>query len=376
MIFTVTRVELSGYRSIAEMDLRLGRVNVLIGPNGAGKSNLLSFLQLVPRLRTRSLRLFVAQAGGADALLHQGSRRTQSMSFRLKTDVDGTLETVYGGRLEFAADNSLFFGEERIAGLRAGEGSTTYTSLGTGHSESHIEASSKNPSLWPASIIRSWMMRMNFFHFHDTSLTSPLRGLGRQEESDYLRSDGRNLAPYLYRLANSSREEDRAAFARIESLTQRIAPYVKSLLPVLAVPELGERSTVRLDWMDVNDCHFGAHQLSDGTLRALALFTALAQPANCLPGFVIIDEPELGLHPAALALFVDLVRSVSSRCQVILATQAPALLDHFEPQEVVVVEAPQGISTFRRLDANDLAGWLEDYRLSELFDQNVLGGRP
>ena len=77
-----------------------------------------------------------------------------------------------------------------------------------------------------------------------------------------------------------------------------------------------------------------------------------------------------------MTIFAELVRSVSPRCQVLLATQSPALLDHFAPEEVVVVEQHDGETTPRRLDPVALEGWLEDYRLSELYDKNLLGGRP
>jgi predicted ATPase len=144
----------------------------------------------------------------------------------------------------------------------------------------------------------------------------------------------------------------------------------------LVNPAAGDESAVRLDWVDERDQVFGPHQLSDGTLRCIALFTALAQPVETLPSFLTIDEPELGLHPAALHLLAGLVRSTSAHCQILLATQSPALLDLFEPHEIVVTERKDGSTELRRLDPNALATWLEDYSLSELYDKNVLGGRP
>jgi predicted ATPase len=217
---------------------------------------------------------------------------------------------------------------------------------------------------------------MSFFHFHDTSVTSPLRQNARQEDTRYLRSDGSNLAAYLYSLANAEGAAHQKAWRRINDFVRRIAPFVKTLDPAPVDPSQGERSAIRLDWTDESDHVFGPHHLSDGTLRAIALITALAQPAESLPRFVSIDEPELGLHPVALAIFASLVRSVSMQCQVLLATQSPALLDHFEPEEVVVAERVAGETELRRLDSDDLAAWLEEYCLSDLYDKNVLGGRP
>ncbi|MEQ1735103.1 MAG: AAA family ATPase [Rhodoglobus sp.] len=376
MTTTLSRIFLAGFRSIERMDIPLGRTTVLIGPNGAGKSNLLSFLQLVPRLRTQSLRLFVGQAGGSRSLLHQGVQRYSEIGFRLEATTGDGDHTAYVGTLGAAAGDTLVFLDERVEERRAGSFSFVGKALGSGHNESQLLPCSKNPAFRPASVVSDWVAQIGFFHFHDTSFMAPLRTNSRQEDDRALRADGGNLAAYLYRLATSSREVDQAAFARITSLVQRIAPFVKTLEPRLIAPELGPRSAVALFWTNVNDVPFAVHHFSDGTLRAIALFTALAQPADHLPAFIAIDEPELGLHPAALALFVSLVRSVADRCQVFLATQSPALLDHFRPEEVVVAEAPNGVSTFKRLDAAELETWLEDYRLSDLYDKNVLGGRP
>jgi predicted ATPase len=142
---------------------------------------------------------------------------------------------------------------------------------------------------------------MNFLHVHDTSLTSPLRQNSKQEDIHFLRSDGSNLAAYLRELASAQSESHRAAWKRIIGLVRQVAPFIKTLQPALVVPSQMSTSAVRLDWIDERDQVFGPHHLSDGTLRAIALITALAQPAERLPAFVSIDEPELGLHPAALA---------------------------------------------------------------------------
>jgi predicted ATPase len=166
--------------------------------------------------------------------------------------------------------------------------------------------------------------------------------------------------------------EQQAAWLMLSSLVQRIAPYIHSLEPTLNV----DGATVRLDWVDEDHERYGVDALSDGTLRAIALFTAITQPAATLPQLIIIDEPELGLHPAALNLLIELIRSRTADCRVLLATQSPALLDLLRLDEVVVVEREDGGSTFKRLDADALQDWLNDYRLSELYDRGVLGGRP
>jgi len=376
MITTLSRIQLEGFRSIRSLDLALGRTTVLIGPNGAGKSNLLAFLKMVPMMESQSLRLFIGRSGAAESNLYYGPKRTPVMSFRIDAEQDDGAASAYAARLAHAAGDSLVFVEESVLARQSGQDHWQTTSLGVGHVESQLKPSSRNPAFWPASVVRSWVSHMNFYHFHDTSMESPLRGHGRQEESDYLRADGRNLAPFLYRMANSTSEADRAAFDRITRILQQIAPFVKSLEPALAEPNDPVHSLVRLDWIDQQDNRFGVHQLSDGTLRAIALITALAQPKERLPKFICIDEPELGLHPAAVVSLAGLVRSVSAWCQVMLATQSVALLDEFTADNVIVVENHAGESRFIPQNSSKLASWLDEYTLSDLYQRNVLGGRP
>lgn len=374
----LTRIHVEGFRSLKDVKLELppARPTVLIGANGSGKSNLLSVLRMVPLMRTQSLRRFVAEAGGASALLHYGPQVTREIGLRLDFSQDGSANA-YAARLGWASGDALVFLDETVEFQRlAPTGPRQTFSLGAGHAESRLEEEASSPNKITERTVRWWLSQMTFFHFHDTSRTSPLRQNSRQEDTHYLRSDGSNLAAYLRAFAEGEGEGYQAAWSRIQGLVRRVAPFVKQLKPSLVDPSVPERSAVRLDWIDERDQLFGPHHLSDGTLRTIALFTALAQPADRLPAFISIDEPELGLHPAALAVFASLIRSVSPRCQVILATQSPALLDLFEPEDVVVAERKGGESTLRRLEPAALSEWLEDYTLSELYDKNVLGGRP
>ncbi|MEQ1508664.1 MAG: AAA family ATPase [Myxococcota bacterium] len=193
----------------------------------------------------------------------------------------------------------------------------------------------------------------------------------RRVDDRTVRSDGGNLAAYLYGLRGSTEHDDRAAWDLLMHRLRHTAPFIRDL-----VPEPVGRDHVRLDWIDSRGDRYGVHQLSDGTLRALALFAALGQPIARRPRFITIDEPELGLHPSALHSVCELIRSVAPTTQVLMATQSPGLLDQFEPADVIVVEAHEEGSVFRRLDPLALSGWLDEYTLSDLFEKNVLGGRP
>lgn len=365
------RIRIQGFGSLANVALEPGRLTVLIGPNGSGKSNVLRALQLVPLLRTQSLQRFVGEAGGASALLHYGPKRTQAITLEIEFR-QGEQRNSYQARLGFAAGDRLLYLDESVGYQPHPEAPEKETSLGAGHWESQLREQAKAGEM-TARTVDYWLSQLTFFHFHDTSMTSALRTHARAEDDRFLRSDGSNLPAYLARLEQSEEEADKKAWRRINELVRRVAPAVKELCPT---PVQNGGQSVRLDWIDDQDERFGAHQLSDGTLRLIALITALAQPTERLPRFISIDEPELGLHPAAITLLAELARSVSRHTQVLFATQSTAFLDHFDPTEVVVVERQHGASVLKRPDAEDLASWLEDYSLSEVFEKGVLGGRP
>jgi tetratricopeptide (TPR) repeat protein len=102
----------------------------------------------------------------------------------------------------------------------------------------------------------------------------------------------------------------------------------------------------------------------------------LAQALLGRPRLLVLDEPELGLHPHAIAALAELVKTASRKTQVLLATQSETLLNHFSPEEIVVVERQGRESVFKRLKTNELEEWLSRYAMSELWEKNVLGGRP
>ena len=105
---------------------------------------------------------------------------------------------------------------------------------------------------------------------------------------------------------------------------------------------------IRLRWQQKgSDYPLTPHHLSDGTIRFICLTTALLQPEP--PSTIILDEPEPGLHPYAIEILAELIKSSSKRMQVIVSTQSPSLVDYFEPEEIVVVNRKDGASNFKRL---------------------------
>ena len=364
----IESLRVQGYRSLQDLRIDFGAITVLVGPNGVGKSNILGALKLLPLMRTQSLQRFVRDAGGAAGLMHYGAKVTPAVELTL-TMRDGAARTLaYDVSLTRAADDTLSLSHEYVRAIDLVTGDGERIILAKNATESALHAAAGADAL-TAEVSRT-IARMSFFHFHDTSANSALRTPSRAEDARYLRSDGSNLAAYLRALLSSDDAADSAAARRITRAIRRLVPSIKELSPVEA------NGSVRLEWIDDRDEIFGAHHLSDGALRLIALVTALGQPAASMPGFICIDEPELGLHPAAIAALAEMVRSVTPRCQVVIATQSADLLNHFEPDEIVVAERSDYATTVRRLDAARLAEWLESYTLAELYEKNVLGGRP
>ncbi len=342
------RIRVAGFRSLREVELELTPLTVLIGPNGTGKSNLLWALEMVRLLAFESLQLFVGERGGASHLLHYGPKQTPAMELGLEFMTQGG-EHAYEARLGYGADESLVFLLERAGHRKDASEPWRWSDLGAGHRESQLCAASATDST--AKTVRCLLRQINFYHFHDTSRLSPLRTRAHADLSgDDLRPDGSNLPAFLLGLRESVEPSSQAAWRRIESSVRRVAPCIANVMPV------EDRTQVRLAWVDDRGVTMGPAHLSDGSLRALALIAALGQPDESMPLVSCIDEPELGLHPAALEVLCGLITSVAERHQVIATTQSPVMLDHFEPRHVVVAEREDGATVLRRLDEQGLAG--------------------
>lgn len=360
------RITVRGFKSIASLEqFSLTNRNVLIGANGVGKSNLLSLFDFLEKITSGQLATFVLKQGGANTLLHQGVKTTKAIHIDL--DFRGQTNG-YALTLEATPQDGLVPTDEEVRFWDKKYPSPLSTSLNGGGTEAAI----RDPYLKGAGhYAHRELNRLQRFHFHDTSATSPLRQGSQRSDSRYLRGDGANLAAVLASL----REYQAASFILIEKSLRTVAPYLRELI----LEPLSEAApTIRIRWRHADSgVVFDVSALSDGTLRFLALATALLQvpPRE----FVIIDEPELGLHPVAIRLLASMIRSVSSGespVQVLVATQSTLLLDEFEPEDVVVAELHHGATSFRRLARPELETWLEDYSLGELWEKNLFGGRP
>lgn len=363
------QVTVTGFKSIREMDLELGDLTVLIGANGAGKSNFVSLLRMLNFAMTGALQQWIGESGGADSILHYGSKTTPQMTLDLEYETDkGTNR--YHARLFDAAPDTLVFADETVAftpGKAGREGAPE--SLGSGHRESAVPDAGRSGNRRAAAALgcmRAWQV----YQFHDTSASATIRKQHYKHDNRYLRSDGGNLAAFLYGL----RETKPQYYERIVKTIRLAAPFFDDfdLEPLVLSPE-----DVMLNWREVGrDYLLRPHHISDGALRFMTLTTLLLQPEETLPELIVIDEPELGLHPYAISLLGSMVRSLRGVAQVILATQSVPLLDEFEPGDVVVVDRHGGESLFAHLEPAELTDWLDEYSLSELWEKNVIGGRP
>lgn len=362
-------IKIKGYKTLKDIELNLRQVNVLIGANGSGKSNFISFFKLLRWMLQNpgKLQFFIGQSGGANLLLFDGAATTPQIEAEL------TFETELGKndyffRLFHAVGDTLIFAEEkyRFSNYKFPH-LTAWQSLDAGHKEAKIidvATMGREPT---AKRIFSLLQKYAVYQFHNTSETARIRQRWSIEDNRYLREDGANLAPLLLRL----KETEPLYYQRIVETIRQIAPFFIDFVlePV--------NFYVILQWKERNtDLIFSSHQASDGTLRTMALITLLLQPENDLPEVLILDEPELGLHPYAINIIGGLIQSISHRTQVILATQSTELIDCFEPEDVFVVERKNRESIFQRLESETLEDWLEEYSLSELWNKNVIGGRP
>jgi predicted ATPase len=327
---TIQSITIEGFKSIRSIkDFPLRPINLLIGANGSGKSNFLEAFVFLGYAHQGNAGGYAEFYGGADKLLHFGSKTTQRIYVRLKS-LDG---------LDISADYR-YTANDSLAGTNS----------------------------------PGWNERdgptFNRYRFHDTGENSPLRKTNDLHNNRTLSQLGGNLAAVLYLL----RQQDRESYELVRRTVQQVAPFFDDfqLAPLALNPE-----TIKLEWRHKrSETYFDASSFSDGTLRFVALATLFLRPVEWRPSVILVDEPELGLHPYAIGLLASLIRQASKETQVIVATQSPLLLDYFEPEDILVANRVDGSTTIERLKPAPLAEWLNDYSLGQLWEKGELGGRP
>jgi len=367
-------IEIKGFKSFNSEGqiLELGDLTVLIGANGAGKSNLISFLRMITFIMTGGLQKYIGMHGAANSLLNFGAKNCNQIESRLKFKVNDS-EDVYRFVLTYAAGDTLIFTEEELLWHKAGKMQPKRITMNPGRKESELSDRIKHEKE-EINIFQRLLRSLQVYQFHDTTNESRIRGKTNLDDNKYLKSDGGNMAAVLFALKNST---------ELDQYYDRIVEYIRYALPefedFVLEPDVYSGNSIILNWKAEHSDHlFGPHQLSDGSLRFMALMTLLLRPKELLPPIIIIDEPELGLHPSAISILANVINFVKSETQIIIATQSPNFVDEFEPSEIVVVEKDsiETCTKLRRLDICSLKEWLEEYSLSELWEKNVLGGKP
>ena len=347
------KIQIKGYKSIKELELELKPINILIGANGVGKSNFISFFKLVNNIYEQRLENYSLKAG-VENLLHYGSKETGEIMGKLG------FHTTNGYYFEIAPteEDSFFIQEERSYW----QGSSFWTN---NIKESKIKTSGTYRDI----DLREHLESYKIYHFHDTSSSAPLRLSCSLDDNHRLKEDGANLPAFLYYL----QQKYPVSFKRIEQIIASSVPFFEKFN---LTPDRLDETRIKLEWIEKNhpDSYFNASHLSDGSLRFIALTTLLMQPN--LPKIIIIDEPELGLHPFAINKLVGMIKSVSQQdCQVIISTQSINLVDNFEPEDIVTVDKFENQSVFHRLKKEELQSWLKDYSLGDLWQKNIIKGQ-
>ena len=357
----LNRIKINGFKSIKECDLDLHNINVLIGSNGAGKSNFVSAFTFLQYLLSQELSLYVGQTG-VNSLFYNGTKTTDILSMNFYFN-----QNYYSFELLPTENNSVIFKDERFGEQND---SNNRHRISAGHKESLWRQGSDNDNINQNIISILDKRQWRVYHFHDTSKSSKIKAEHNLSSNKILLSDASNLAAFLYRLDKNHP----SAYQDIVEAVRLIAPYFKDFE---LSPNEGNNEYIVLRWQQYG-CEdiFNASQFSDGTLRFICLATLLLQPEELQPATIIIDEPELGLHPYAITIFSELAKKAAVKKQIILSTQSADLLNQFDIDDVIVVDRGANGSEFMRLKEEELAEWLEnDYSLGELWNKNILGGR-
>lgn len=373
----ITKVSLTGFKSFKDKtDIALGNLNVIIGANGAGKSNLLSFFQLLGNALTRNLQGHILRYGG-EHFLYNGRKQTERIKCAIEIATNNATDK-YEIDLAFQVPGRLFISREYIEYRKSGKEKPFACEIeNNGYELGLLDLGDKlgksdNALCGTANAIKTMLQKIRAFQFHDTTDTARIRGGILRADCQYLKDDGGNLAAVLNMLKTTP--EYLPYYNRIVRYVQKILPYFADFA-IDGFPE--KQDTVYLFWKKQgSDYILTPNQLSDGTIRFIALATLLLAPRKIQPNVIVIDEPELGLHPLAIRILANMLKQAAENVQILVATQSPLFLDFFDANDVLVFEAPDESTKVKRLNRDELSSWAQEYTLSELWDKNIIGGQP
>jgi predicted ATPase len=356
-------LHIEGFKSIKSVALDFQGINLLVGANGSGKSNFISIFSLLRAIAEGKFQQYIADNGQVGNLLHFGPKHTKQLKLYVEAG-----ENAWTAALGLNTENTLYFIDE----FCEYNWSQKKYPLSGRNGESGLYAG-ETESEGVRKHTREYLRECQVFHFHDTGETAPSKQTTYLDRGYKLESDAANIAAFLYRL----REEEERTYFEIVETVRSIAPFFHDFL----LEPMGKSATrsLALRWLHKKyTTSFSAFQLSDGTLRFICLAALLLQPGETRPRTIVIDEPELGLHPFALAVLADMIKQVAADGgQVICTTQSVTLINHFAPEDIIVVEQDEkGVSTFKRPNPEALEHWLDEFGMGDIWNKNLIGGRP
>ena len=360
----IEHIYIKNYKSIKELNLDLKPLNILIGSNGAGKSNFISFFELVHNIYEQRLQSFIIERG-INNLLHFGRKQSNEISGTI--DFDNTKALFF--TIKPTQTNKGYIFELGDYFNKNNNADKKYDKWDKRNLDAGVEEINWEQRNQPRiEYLKNYLDSFKIYHFHDTSVSSKMKAPCPISDNRFLREDGSNLSPVLYYLKNKHFK----TFKKIEAVIRSIAPFFERFD---IEPDKNNDKEIQLEWKERNsDMYFNAHNLSDGTLRMIALTTLLLHPE--LPKTIIIDEPELGLHPFAINKLAGLIRCASVKSQVIISTQSVNLVNNFSTENIIVVDREHNQSTFTRPNITKLKSWLDEYSIGDLWEKNIIGGQP
>ncbi len=374
----INRIKIENFKSIKDLDIRLRPINILIGANGVGKSNFIEIFKLLNQIYEQKLQEYIGN--DIDSLLYFGRKKSTYLKLLIEFGVENLnailieilpIKNSNGGYIKELSD---FFYREGNFYLEDNPFDNDYglSNHYVVRNENLVESNLKNNEYRRYAgrlyYVIEHLKGFKIYHFHDTSNTSPLKAPSQINDNRYLAENGRNLAAYLYYL----QEKHPKSFKQIEFIVRSVAPFFDRF--DLQPDRLNEKQ-IELRWQEKeSDFPFSAYHLSDGTLRFIALATLFLQPEP--PKIIIIDEPELGLHPFAIHKLAGLIKKASVSSQIIISTQSVTLVDNFSADDIITVDRKEKQSVFTLQTSENLEDWLKEYTIGDIWNKNVIGARP
>jgi len=359
----------------------------MIGPNGSGKTALLEILQLLKDATQENLGEALEKLGGLSAVLSRTPDGPDRLKIALTVDVESTRsQEPMHYRFELTPrDVGYVIPFERLEWQLDPRAIKPYRYIDARYEDIHYAdpdipgmvrptwdyhrselALAQAPRMYEApEALRSALSRTRFFSFLDVGRRSVVRLPQSLTPTMQPGPNGENLYSALYNL----RASDPDSYARIEEVLRIGFPGFRHL----EFPVVGAGQVTMAWYQDSLTGPLYPGELSEGTLRFLWLATILLSPN--VSSIVLIDEPEVSLHPELLKLLAGLLQDAATRQQIIVATHSPDLVRWLQPDEVLVLDKIEGQTQFTWADSLDLDGWLKEYTLRDLWLMGTLGGR-